>query len=307
MEDAVDFAVSSILGRAAGLFVNVQGGVDDEHLERAVGEGKVVLVTGASRGIGAATARPARRGRGDRAARGAPAEPLEEVAADIASLGGTAEVLPVGPLRIQERLAGSRRPPSSATVTLTCWSATRASRSTAPSRPRWTASTTTSARSDLNYLGPVQLVLALLPSMLERRSGHLVNMSTAGVFAPAPVGWSAYIGSKTAFDVYLRSAEIELADDGIEITSIYMTLVETEMSAPSSSDTFRYVPALSAEEAADRVCAGIARSDSRVAPWWTTPAAVWGSVSHLSGNLATRTFVRVHRQIARRSREDDQA
>ena len=302
MGDAVAPQVSSILGRVAGLFVNVQGGVDDERLEHAV-SGKVVVVTGASRGIGAATARRLGAAGATVLLAARSAEPLAEVARDIEARGGTAEAHPVDLSDPEQArwLAQAALERHGHVDVLVSNAGKSINRSVKASIDRFHDYQRT---VDLNYLGPVQLVLALLPSMLERRSGHLVNVSTAGVFAPAPVGWSAYIGSKTAFDVFLRSAELELADDGIEITSIYMTLVETDMSAPSM-DNFRYVPALSAEEAADRVCAGIARSSSRVAPWWTTPAAVWGSVSHLSGNLATRSYLRVSRQITRRSREDD--
>jgi NAD(P)-dependent dehydrogenase (short-subunit alcohol dehydrogenase family) len=293
--------IPSIVASVAGRLVNVQGGVNDERLARAV-EGKVVLVTGASRGIGAATARRLGAAGATVLLAARSAEPLEELAAEIADLGGMAEAMPADLSDPEEarRIAETALERHGHVDVLVSNAGKSINRSVKASLDRFRDYQRT---IDLNYLGPVQLVLALLPSMLERGSGHLVNVSTAGVFAPAPVGWSAYIGSKSAFDVFLRSAEIELADDGIEVTSIYMTLVETEMSAPSA-ETFRYVPAMTAEEAADSICAGIARGDSRVAPWWTTPAAVWGSLSHLSGNLATRTFVRVSKQLARRGRED---
>jgi NAD(P)-dependent dehydrogenase (short-subunit alcohol dehydrogenase family) len=302
MKPAVAPQVPSILGRAAGLLVNVQGGVDDERLADAV-EGRVVLVTGASRGIGEATARRLGAAGATVLLAARSEEPLERLAEEIAELGGTAEAMPADLSDPEDarRLAEAALERHGHVDVLVSNAGKSINRSVRASLDRFRDYQRT---IDLNYLGPVQLVLALLPSMLERGSGHIVNVSTAGVFAPAPVGWSAYIGSKTAFDVFLRSAEIELADEGIEITSIYMTLVETDMSAPSA-DTFRYVPALSAEEAADRVCAGIAAGSSRLAPWWTTPAAVWGSLSHLSGNLATRMFVRVNKQIARRGRENE--
>src|SRR5207249_3557958 len=60
----------------------------------------------------------------------------------------------------------------------------------------------------LNYLGPVQLLLALLPG-LRATGGHIVNVSTAGLAVPAAANWSAYLASKAAFDTWLRSAAIE--------------------------------------------------------------------------------------------------
>ena len=59
---------------------------------------------------------------------------------------------------------------------------------------------------DINYLGPVKLVLALLPSMRERRQGHIVNVSTIGVRMPPAPRWAAYLASKAAFDVWLRTS-----------------------------------------------------------------------------------------------------
>ena len=50
---------------------------------------------------------------------------------------------------------------------------------------------------NVNYLGPVRLLLGLLPSMRERGSGHIVNVATIGVDFP-PMRWSAYIASKAA-------------------------------------------------------------------------------------------------------------
>ena len=56
---------------------------------------------------------------------------------------------------------------------------------------------------NVNYLGPVRLLLGLLPSMRERGSGHIVNVATIGVDFP-PLRWSAYIASKAAFEVVAR-------------------------------------------------------------------------------------------------------
>ena len=63
---------------------------------------------------------------------------------------------------------------------------------------------------NINYLGPVRLLLGLLPSMRERGSGHIVNVSTVGVDFP-PMRWSAYIASKTAFETWLSGAAAEIA------------------------------------------------------------------------------------------------
>ena len=126
--------------------------------------------------------------------------------------------------------------------------------------------------ADLNYLGPVRLLLALLPAMRERGSGHVVNVSTVGVLLPPTPRWSAYQASKAAFDVWLRAVAAETHADGVTATSLYMALVHTRMSAPT--DDFKLVPGLSPDEAAGLVCHAIVDRPSAITPWWVTTAAL---------------------------------
>jgi NAD(P)-dependent dehydrogenase (short-subunit alcohol dehydrogenase family) len=292
----------SLLGRVAGRIANLPGSVDESQLERAVG-GKVVLVTGASRGIGEATARRLAAAGATvlLAARGA--ERLEEVAAEINGSGGIAVAMPADLSDPEQARALAEDALSRfGHVDILVSNAGKSiNRSIKRSLERFHDYERT---TKLNFLGPVQLVLALLPSMLERGEGHIVNISTAGVLAPAAPGWSAYIASKTAFDVFMRTLDIELADQGIEITSVYMTLVETEMSAPNM-DRFRTagVPSKTPEEAAESICSGIANRRSRIAPWWSTPVGVLNGISHLGPDQATRLFFRAMRRGARREHE----
>ena len=126
---------------------------------------------------------------------------------------------------------------------------------------------------DVNYLGPVRLVLALLPSMRERGEGHIVNVSTLGIRMPPTPRWSAYLSSKAAFDVWLRSLAPEVRHDGISCTSIYMSLVHTRMSDPTP--TLRNMPGLTPEQAAGLVCRAIVDRPREIEPWWvgaTAPA-----------------------------------
>lgn len=114
----------------------------------------------------------------------------------------------------------------------------------------------------LNYFGPVKLILDLLPVMRERRSGHIVNISTAGVQMSAPM-FSAYLASKAALDAFSRSIGFEIVGDGVRITSVCMPLVRTAMAAPTRMyDNF---PALTPEEAADLICQAIRERPARVA------------------------------------------
>ena len=102
----------------------------------------------------------------------------------------------------------------------------------------------------INYFAPVRLMLGLLPGMVERRSGHVVNVLSWGVQVKAPK-FSAYLASKTALDVWSRIAGRELYGDGVTFTNVRLPLVRTDMIGPT--DVYRRTPALSAEQAAARV------------------------------------------------------
>jgi short-subunit dehydrogenase len=124
----------------------------------------------------------------------------------------------------------------------------------------------------INYFGPVQLLLSLLP-MVERKQGHIINVSAINVLlAPAP-HWAAYQSSKTAFDQWFRCAAPELHVRGIVTTSIYFPLVRTRMIAPTA--LYQKMPAMSAEHAARKICKAICTQQRKVAPWWL----VWGQLA----------------------------
>jgi len=122
----------------------------------------------------------------------------------------------------------------------------------------------------VNYLGPVQLQLGLLGAMLTRQAGHIVNVSSVGVGLPAAPRWAAYLASKSAFDVWMAAAAPELRPGGIHCTSIYLGLVHTRMSAPTPG--YRGLPGQTPDEAAQVICRALIRRPRSVGPWWLTPA-----------------------------------
>ncbi|HEY4896101.1 MAG TPA: SDR family NAD(P)-dependent oxidoreductase, partial [Solirubrobacteraceae bacterium] len=115
----------------------------------------------------------------------------------------------------------------------------------------------------LNYFGPVKLILGLLPGMRERRGGQIVNVSTLSVQTNAP-RFSAYIASKAALDAFTRVAAAECADDGVQFTTIHMPLVRTAMSAPTK--LYDRFPALTPEQAAQLICDAIRTRADHVGP-----------------------------------------
>ena len=114
----------------------------------------------------------------------------------------------------------------------------------------------------LNYFGAVRLILELLPAMRERKSGHIINVSSIGVQTNTP-RFSAYVASKAALDAFSRCIASEIIDDGVHITTIHMPLVRTPMIAPTKMyDRF---PTITPDEAADMICEAMitSRSGSR--------------------------------------------
>src|SRR5206468_5372754 len=106
----------------------------------------------------------------------------------------------------------------------------------------------------LNYFGAVRLILAVLPGMRDRRTGHIINISSIGTQAYPP-RFSAYVASKSALAGFARCIAPEVVDDGVAITNIHMPLVRTPMIAPTG--IYKNFPTSSPDEAAELVASAI--------------------------------------------------
>jgi NAD(P)-dependent dehydrogenase (short-subunit alcohol dehydrogenase family) len=125
----------------------------------------------------------------------------------------------------------------------------------------------------LNYFGALKISMGVLPKMLEQKRGHIINVSSIGVLTNAP-RFSAYVASKSALDAWTRCAASEFADRGINFTTINMPLVKTPMIAPTK--LYDQVPTLTPEEAAALICDAIIHKPVRVA----TRMGITGEVLH---------------------------
>ncbi|WP_134683886.1 SDR family NAD(P)-dependent oxidoreductase [Brevibacillus migulae] len=117
----------------------------------------------------------------------------------------------------------------------------------------------------INYCAPVQLLLSMIP-LLEKKQGHIVNVSTVNALLLPVPHWAAYQASKAAFDAWFRSAAPELNRMGISTTSIYFPLVRTPMILPTAA--YAKWPAMSPQQAAKWIAKSIYTKRKTYQPWW---------------------------------------
>jgi short-subunit dehydrogenase len=236
----------------------------DKQLARAI-KGRTVMITGASSGIGRATALRvgAAGGKVLLVARGL--EALEQTKREIEDLGGTAFVhrADLADMHDIERMAKEVLQEHGRVDVLVNNAGRSIRRSISLSYDRFHDFERT---MQLNYFGPVRLILSLLPIMRQtgpdgRKGGHIINVSSIGVQTNIP-RFSAYVASKAALDAFSRCISSEIIDDGVHITTIYMPLVRTPMIAPTKMyDRF---PTMTPAEAADMICKAMIRKPKSV-------------------------------------------
>ena len=232
----------------------------DRSLSAAV-RGKVVLITGASSGIGKATAVKVADAGATVLLVARSIEKLEDTKREIEAGGGVAHIhrCDMADIEDVERMAEEVLAYHGQVDVLVNNAGRSIRRSVGLSYDRFHDYERT---MQVNYFGAVRLILALLPSMRARRSGHIVNVSTIGTQTNPP-RFSAYVASKAALDAFGRVIASEVIDDGVHITTIHMPLVRTPMIAPTRMyDAF---PAISPEEAAEMITGAMIHQPKKVA------------------------------------------
>jgi NAD(P)-dependent dehydrogenase (short-subunit alcohol dehydrogenase family) len=232
----------------------------DRSLAGAVA-GKTVLITGASSGIGEAAAFQVAEAGAKVLLVARTREKLEATKEKIEERGGTAFVHPcdLSDLEDIDRMADEVLAEHGHVDILVNNAGRSIRRSVEHSYDRFHDYERT---IQLNYFGSLKLILKLLPVMRERKSGHLVNVSSIGVQTNTP-RFSAYVASKAALDAFSRCIASEMVDDNIHITTIHMPLVRTPMIAPTKMyDAF---PTITPEEAAELIATAIIGKPKKVA------------------------------------------
>jgi NAD(P)-dependent dehydrogenase (short-subunit alcohol dehydrogenase family) len=231
-----------------------------EHVDL---RGKRVVLTGASSGIGEAAAELFAHEGATVVAVARRQDLLEAVARRITARGGSAIALPcnlsdlaaVDDLvkAIEDRIGG---------VDILVNNAGRSiRRPLAESLDRWHDVERTMT---LNYYSPLRLIRGFAPGMFERGDGHVINVSTWGVFSEASPLFSVYNASKAALSTVSRVIETEWSSRGVNSTTLYYPLVKTPMIAPTKE--FDELPAMTPREAAQWMITAAQRRPVRIAP-----------------------------------------
>ncbi len=241
------------------------------NVRRVVGD-RVVVITGASSGIGRAVCRHL-------AASGAiiigvarRVEQLEEMRDEVASGGGKAYIYPTDlsdhdacTHLIEQVIADHGR------VDVLINNAGRSiRRSVLDSLDRFHDFERT---MKLNYFGAIALIMAVITGMRERQDGHIINITSIGGQAYPP-RFAAYVASKNALDAFSRCFAPEVAAEGIAVTTIHMPLVRTPMIAPTGM--YKNFPTISSDEAADMVVEALIKRPHEV----STRVGKFGELVH---------------------------
>ena len=216
---------------------------------RRVLDGKVVVITGASSGIGRAVANALASSGCTIIGVARSVDKLEEMKAEAEANGGTVHLHPTDlsdpdacKAMIDKVIADHGR------VDVLVNNAGRSiRRSVMDSLDRFHDFERTMR---LNYFGAIALIMACLPGWKERGDGHVINITSIGG-QTYPPRFAAYVASKAALDAYSRCLAPEVSGLGIAITTVHMPLVRTPMIAPTGM--YKNFPTISADEAAQMV------------------------------------------------------
>jgi short-subunit dehydrogenase len=140
----------------------------------------------------------------------------------------------------------------------------------------------------LNYFAAVRLTMGLLPTMVEREAGQVVNISSWAALL-RPSRFSGYTASKAALEAWSDCVQGEVLDDGIVFTSVRMPLVRTPMISPTK--LYNRMPALTMEQAATVVCDATVSRSRRVTPLVASWVSFAESISPALGDVIRKNAI----------------
>ena len=249
--------------------------------------GKVVMVTGASSGIGLESARKFAASDATVILVARTLSKLEEQVDIIRKHGGEAHAYPcdLSELEDIDRLANQVLEDFGRVDILVNNAGRSIRRAVMESLDRFHDYERT---MQLNYFGCVRLINALLPSMVHNKSGHIINISSIGCLVNAP-RFAAYVASKSALDAFSRSLSSEVKQDNVEVSTIYMPLVRTPMIAPTK--IYDYAPTWSVDKASELVIDAAVHRTKRIKTFLGQTAEMSYAVApKLNDSLLARSF-----------------
>lgn len=232
----------------------------DRSLEGNAG-GKIVLITGASSGIGKTSAIRLAEAGAHVLLVARSADKLEETAKEIAEVGGVSTIYQADASDMEDcdRLIAEVLKDHGHVDILINNAGRSIRRSLELSYDRFHDFERT---MQINYFGAIRLTMGLLPTMSERQQGHIINMSSIAALGPSP-RFSAYVASKSALDAWTRAAAVEYSDRNVRFTTINMPLVRTPMI--EATTIYNSMPVLTPDEACDMVVNAVIHRPKRVA------------------------------------------
>lgn len=191
--------------------------------------GQTILITGAARGIGAATARGIAAAGGNLILTDVDHKPLHELAAELGpetALAITADVTDLASMEAAVT-TGIARFGGINTVIANAGIASYGSvLGVDPATFRRVL--------DINVNGVFHTVRAALPSLIENK-GYILVVSALGAFAPAP-GLTAYNASKAGSEHFANALRLEVAHHGVDVGVAYMSWIDTPLVQDARKD-----------------------------------------------------------------------
>ena len=188
---------------------------------------KVVFITGASSGIGRALALELGRRGTTLALLARRADALQEIVGEVEKAGGRALALPADVRDAAAvRAAAERMRAEFGRIDVLIANAGIAATAHAKDlRPEEFAEVI-----NINVLGAVNSVTAVLPEMIEQGSGQLVAISSLAAYRGLPKS-AAYCASKAALSAFFESLRVDLRGSGVDVTIIYPGFIKTPLTA----------------------------------------------------------------------------
>jgi short-subunit dehydrogenase len=105
----------------------------------------------------------------------------------------------------------------------------------------------------LNYLSPVHLILALLPGMLARGEGRIVNVASIAARL-SPPREASYAATKAALTAFTECMVVDLAGTGVSVHLVFPGVIDTDLfRLPDNEESLSDLEALRASALAEAI------------------------------------------------------